>query len=68
MNLGSLDKGRHTLEIRVLNTMANSAFGDAAKVEELRAHGAFKGTYASIYEPRDREKLTSGLFGPVCIC
>ena len=65
VNLGKIAKGRHTVEITVLNTLANSIFGDAEKYEALKADGAFKGTYMPIFEPLDRQKLPSGLFGPV---
>tara|TARA_B100000809_G_scaffold143047_1_gene140572 strand:+ start:624 stop:3242 length:2619 start_codon:yes stop_codon:yes gene_type:complete len=66
--LGSLDAGRHTLEIKVLNTLANAVLGDPDKVEKLRAQGAFKGTYEMFYHPLDKQKLRSGLFGPVRLC
>ena len=67
-DLGSLDAGRHTLEIKVLNTLANAVLGDPDKVEKLRSQGAFKGTYEMFYHPLDKQKLRSGLFGPVRLC
>jgi hypothetical protein len=66
--LGNLAAGRHTLEIKVLNTLANAVLGDPDEVEKLRAQGAFKGTYEMFYHPLDMRKLRSGLFGPVRLC
>jgi hypothetical protein len=67
IKLGNLSKGTHLLEIDVLNTMANSIFGDEKKLKALRNSGAFNGTYAEFYEQRDMEKLKSGLLGPTLI-
>jgi hypothetical protein len=66
--LGDLSAGQHSLEIRVLNTSANTVYGDQARYDELAAQGAFKGTYETIYRRLDLEKLRSGLFGPVRLC
>ena len=51
----------------MLNTMANTVYGDPAKYEELTASGAFKGTYETIYRRLDLLQLRSGLFGPVTL-
>ncbi len=67
VDLGTLDSGQHTLEVRVLNTLANTVFGDPVRLEQAESRGAFKGTYAPVYEPLDRLKLPSGLFGPVTL-
>lgn len=67
IRLSNLSKGKHALEIEVMNTMANSIFGDRRKLEKLRRAGAFKGTYAPFYEKLDVQKLRSGLLGPVKI-
>ncbi|MDP6720588.1 MAG: hypothetical protein QGF59_18140, partial [Pirellulaceae bacterium] len=53
---------------KVLNTLANAVLGDPDKVEKLRSEGAFKGTYEMFYHPLDKQKLRSGLFGPVRLC
>jgi len=55
------------LDVQVLNTMANTVYGDPAKYEELPASGAFKGTYETIYRRLDLLQLRSGLFGPVTL-
>jgi len=68
LRLEALSRGAHRLEIDVLNTLANSVFGDPDRYEELKRTGAFKGTYAPIYEPLDRARLRSGLLGPLAIC
>ncbi|MDD3927779.1 MAG: glycosyl hydrolase, partial [bacterium] len=60
-------KGEHTLEIHILNTLANSVCGTESRYRELEGKGLFAGTYAPKYIPIDRKKLTSGLFGPVVI-
>ena len=63
--LKGLKKGAHTLEIDVLNTPANEIIGDEHRFQRLEKKGFFNGTYAPIYVPIDRERLTSGLLGPV---
>jgi hypothetical protein len=67
IKLPPLAKGKHSLELDLFNTMANSIFGNSAKLEKMKNSGAFNGTYSMFYETRDREKLISGLLGPVKI-
>lgn len=67
VKLGKISKGKHLLEIDVLNTMANSIYGDQIKLKALHSSGVFNGTYAEFYEGRDLLKLKSGLLGPVII-
>ena len=55
-------------KIKDLNTSATAELGDPDKVEKLRSEGAFKGTYEMFYHPLDKQKLRSGLFGPVRLC
>lgn len=63
--VGNLIAGKHLLEIDVLNTQANSVFGDEEKLQKLRSARVFKGTYAPLYEKLDMAKLRSGLLGHV---
>lgn len=65
LRLDTLDKGKHTLEVAVLNTLANTVFGSDQRIADLEK--AFKGTYAPIYKKLDMQKLRSGLFGPVSL-
>lgn len=63
----NMKRGRHLLEIRVLNTLANQVAGTPEREEEHRRKGVFRGTYSDHYLPMDKQKLRSGLFGPVRI-
>ncbi len=65
--LKDLKKGKHQLKIQVMNTPASSICGDRKKLRMLEEKGVFNGTYAPIYLSIDRQKLTSGLLGPVRI-
>ncbi|MHB0946695.1 MAG: glycosyl hydrolase [Sedimentisphaerales bacterium] len=65
ISLGNLNRGKHLLEIDVLNTLASSVFGDVEKLKQLRSRKVFKGTYAPLYEKLDMTKLRCGLLGPV---
>ena len=65
--MGNLKQGRHLLEIRVLNTLANQVAGTSEREETHRRKGVFRGTYSNHYLPMDKQKLRSGLFGPVRI-
>ncbi len=65
LRLSGLCRGKHILEIRVLNTPANSVCGTEERYTQLEKRGVFIGTYAPIYLPLDRQKLVSGLLGPV---
>jgi hypothetical protein len=67
LTIGSLKRGRHLLEIRVLNTSANQVAGTPEREEAHRREGVFRGTYSDHYLPMDKQKLRSGLFGPVRI-
>lgn len=67
LTIENLKQGRHLLEIRVLNTLANQVMGTPEREEENRRNGVFRDTYADHYLPMDRQKLRSGLFGPVRI-
>lgn len=60
-----LERGLHTLTVRVLNTSASAVFGSEEGLEKLKSKGAFKGTYFPLYERLDRSKTRCGLFGPV---
>ena len=62
-----LAKGWHTLRVEVLNTLANSICGTEERERQLERKGAFIGTYAPIYLPLDRQKILSGLLGPVVL-
>ena len=63
----SLKRGRHLLEIRVLNTLANQVAGTPEREAAHRREGVFRGTYSDHYLPMDKQKMRSGLFGPVRI-
>ena len=65
--LSGLEKGEHTLRVDVLNTLANSICGTEEREAELEKKGAFIGTYAPLYLPLDRQKIPSGLIGPVVL-
>ena len=67
LTIRSLKRGRHLLEIRVLNTLANQVTGTPEQEEENRRKGVFRDTYSDHYLPMDKQKLRSGLFGPVRI-
>ena len=65
--VNNLVAGRHLLKIKVINTPANNICGDEKKLKMLEKKGFLNGTYAPIYLSIDRQKLESGLFGPVRI-
>jgi len=65
--VNNLAEGRHLLKIKVINTPANNICGDEKKLKMLEKKGFLNGTYAPIYLSIDRQKLESGLFGPVRI-
>ena len=65
LRLSGLCRGKHILEIRVLNTPANSVCGTEERYVQLEKRGVFIGTCAPLYLPLNRQKLVSGLLGPV---
>jgi hypothetical protein len=65
MVLENLTTGEHVLEIDVLNTQANTVFGDPETFTTLRK--LYDGTYAPLYEKLDRAKLSCGLLGPITL-
>ncbi|MBI4283661.1 MAG: hypothetical protein HY663_04245, partial [Chloroflexi bacterium] len=65
LRLCGLCRGKHMLEIRVLNTPANLVCGTDERYMQLEKKGVFTGTAAPLYLPFDRQKVISGLLGPV---
>jgi len=61
VTVSGLIRGKHRLDIRVLNTMANEVCGTRDHEKTL-----FKDS-PPLYLTRDRRKIRSGLFGPVTL-
>jgi hypothetical protein len=67
LTMDNLSPGEHVLEIDVLNTQANTVFGNPARLKSLHETRRLDGTYAPLYEKFDIAKLRSGLLGPVTL-